>query len=555
MPFKPSFEGEVPTLGFLMIDWYKEYLATPGIVDYQPFELYAEQEDFILRWYELDPATGRRTYYRGVLGRPRGWGKSPLLGAIAIGEACGPVLFDGWDANGQPVGKPWKSIRKPLVHIAAVSDDQTDNTWSPMMDMLREEAPIHEDYTAVPYGSYVDLGWGKIEKITSSARSVKGAPTVFASLDQTEEWVPSNGGPALANTIRSNVGKMGGTSIESPNAFTPGEGSVAEGSAKYWQDIEEGNARDPGLLYDHREAPANTDMSDYDSLLWGLRVAYGDSSNHPDGCVIHDPPCKPGHADLERNIRTIWDPEFDISLARSDYLNQIVKAADAWIDHVTVRNCYDEKLVLHDGDTIVLGFDGSKGRNRGNADATALIACRVHDGALFEIRVWEPRKGDKDWRAPVFEVDLMVQQVMTRYRVVGFYADPSGWNEQVARWENKYGKRLRVKASQNFPIAAWPRGKDSRVCEYLKRFKLELKNATVKHDGGPYLVKHLLNARVRKTKVGYLIYKAYPDSPDKIDAAYAATMAYKARTDALALGLDRQQSTSTTGKTGRVVIS
>lgn len=556
MPWKPSFEGEIPTLGFAMIDWYREMLATPSLMDYKPFELYTEQEDFILRWYAIDPRTGRRLYYRGVIGRPRGWGKSPLLGAIAIGEACGPVVFDGWDANGQPVGKPWKTIRKPLVHIAAVNEDQTDNTWSPLMDMLSEEAPIHDHYTCVPYDSYVDLGWGKIERITSSARGVKGAPSIFASLDQTEEWVQSNGGIKLANVIRSNVGKVGGTSLESPNAYLPGDGSVAEGSAKYWQDIREGRARDDGLLYDHREAPASTDMSDHDSLLEGLRWVYGDSSADPRGCVIHDPPCPPGHADLERNIRTIWDPEMDPQMARSDYLNQIASASDAWVTSQDVKACIPEEgIALADGDVICLAFDGSKGRNKGNPDATALVACRVRDGALFEIRIWQAKQGEKNWMPPLFEVDLFIQMCFDRYKVVGFYADPSGWTEQVARWEAKYGKRLQVKASQNFPIAAWPRGKDSRVYEYLKRLRQAIQNHEVPIDGSPMLYQHLLNARVRKTRFGYLIYKQYPDSPNKIDGAYAATLAYKARTDALAAGISTRIARPTGVRTGRVVVS
>ena len=76
MPWKPTVEGEVPTLGYHVIDWMTAYLARPDCEGYEPFRPYREQEDFILRWYELDPDTGRRKYMRGVLGRPRGWGKS-----------------------------------------------------------------------------------------------------------------------------------------------------------------------------------------------------------------------------------------------------------------------------------------------------------------------------------------------------------------------------------------------------------------------------------------------------------------------------------------------
>jgi hypothetical protein len=55
------------------------------------------------------------------------------------------------------------------------------------------------------------------------------------------------------------------------------------------------------------------------------------------------------------------------------------------------------------------------------------------------------------------------------------------------------------------------------------------------------LTRHVLNARRRKFRTGYLLYKAFPDSPDKIDAAYAATMAWKARLDAVSAGLGKRK--------------
>jgi hypothetical protein len=51
----------------------------------------------------------------------------------------------------------------------------------------------------------------------------------------------------------------------------------------------------------------------------------------------------------------------------------------------------------------------------------------------------------------------------------------------------------------------------------------------------------VLNARRRNFRAGYLLYKAYPDSPDKIDAAYAAVMAWKARLDAVAAGYGKRK--------------
>ncbi len=140
MPWRPSVPGEVPTLGFAVIDWITENLAAPDRAGFEPFRLYPEQAQFVLRFYELDPVTGRRKRRRGVISRPRGWGKSPFLAALAIVEALADVVPDGWDANGQPVGKPWSEVRTPLVQIAAVAEAQTKNTWRPLLEMLEKQA-------------------------------------------------------------------------------------------------------------------------------------------------------------------------------------------------------------------------------------------------------------------------------------------------------------------------------------------------------------------------------------------------------------------------------
>lgn len=550
MPFKPSVPGEIPTLGYIAIDWMATYLAAPDRTDYEPFLPYIEQEDFILRWYALHP-NGKRRFHRGVLGRPRGWGKSPLLAALACVEALAPVYFDGWDANGQPVGKPWSEVRTPWVQIAAVSDDQTRNTWGPVLEMLGPEAPVHEDYRISPMETFVALpNRGRIEAITSSARTVKGARAHFSVLDQTEEWVPSNGGPHLARTMRTNAAKVGGTTLESPNAYTPGEDSVAEGSAEYWDDIKRGRAKNDGLYYDHREAPAGTDLDDYDSLVAGLRVSYGDSSGHPGGCVIHDPPCDPGHVDLDRLIATIWDTTQEEADSRTDFLNQITQAADAWVTYPQVANCYNPDAILHPKDEIVLGFDGSRGRGKGKADATALIGVRVSDGFSWECGVWEPGLKEKDWKPPHIEIDQCVSDWFDRARVIGFYADPSGWQEYISKWEAQYRKRLKVLATAKYPIAVWPRGKTSMVVEAVEHARVAIVTGEMSHDGSPGLVKHLLHARKRETPRGDLIYKSYPMSPDKIDAAYAWIMAWKARTDALSKGFGQGSKSSA----GRIIV-
>lgn len=568
MPWKPSVPGEVPTLGYGVIDWIEGNLAMPDRTEFEPYVLYREMVDFILSWYELDPVTGRRRYTRGVLSRPRGWAKSPLMAAIACGEGIGaPVVPAGWDANGQPVGKPWYEVRTPLIHIAAVSETQTANTWTPVLDMLREDAPVHDNYPGInPMQTFVELPYSRgsrIDRVTASPRTLKGARALFAVLDQTEAWVDTNKGTELAGVMRANAAKTGGTTLESPNAFFPGDDSVAEKSAQFWEMIKEGKAEDETLLYDHREAPATTDIENRASLVAGLRVAYGDASAHEGGCVIHAPACRPGHVDLDRLVSTIYDPAQNIQQSRSDFLNQITHHSDAWVTAPEWNACYREDRILLDGEAITLGFDGSKGRARGKADATALVGCRVSDGHTFEIKVWEQPRGSagKGWTPPVLEVDAAVRSAFATYNVIGFYCDPNGWTEYIVKWEAAYGRRLRVRAPGQNPMMLWPRGKTPDCTHHIERLRVAIAESArswstfdtngvageFSHDGSFYLTRHVLNARQRNNPSGYLIYKAYPESWDKIDAAYAAVMAWRARLDAVSRnqGIDRKRTVVT----------
>lgn len=550
MPWKPGGPDDFPTLGWYAIDWIAENLAAPDRAEYEPFVLYAEQEDFILRWLELDPITCKRKRRRGVLSRPRGWGKSPDLASLAILEALADIVPDGWDADGQPVGRPWSSIRTPLVQIAAVSEMQTKNTWTPLLEML--QGPVLENYPGLdPMETFVALPKGRIEAVTSSARTVKGNRPVFAVLDQTEEWVASNGGLKLAETMRINAAKVGGTTIESPNAFTPGDDSVAEKSAAYWDLIQQGKARDEGLYYDHREAPADTDMTDRESLELGVRIAYGDSSGHPDGCLIHEPACPPGHVDTDVIIATIWDPDISPQQARADFLNQITHASDSLVTHPEWAACGPEENEippLRPGDQITLGFDGSRGRAKGKPDATALIGCRVKDGHLFTLGVWEcpdgPRAQQAKWTPPLPEIEAAVRETFARYRVVAAYMDPAkDWRSYVNAWEAKYGRKLKIKVKADHPMEWWMTGGRSHMNQRaIESFIGAVQNGDLTHDGGHDLTRHVLATRRRIRHQKLTVGKEHDYSDRKIDACVAAILAYQARLDAVAKGIGTRRA-------------
>jgi hypothetical protein len=268
VPWKPEFPGERPTLGWLVLDWISTNLIVPdGASDGEPLTFTNEQAMFVLKLYEVDRTftgsaiAGRvlrngRIVRRACLSRPKGWGKSPLVAALCLVEALGDVVMDGWDADGRPVGRPWEGLGfKPKVQIVAVSEDQTANTWEPCLDMARR-GPVYDNYAIDPMDTFISVPRGLIEAVTSSGTSREGFRPVFSALDQTESWVKSNGGWKLVKTIRRNLGKVNGCSVETPNAFEPGADSVAEKSFEAYKKQQEGKLRRAtGLLFDHREAP------------------------------------------------------------------------------------------------------------------------------------------------------------------------------------------------------------------------------------------------------------------------------------------------------------
>lgn len=532
MPWRPTTAGEVPTLGWGIIDWISEFLAAPDRGEYEPFRLYPEQEDFVLRFYELDPRTCKRRYRRGVLSRPRGWGKSPFLAALACAEALGEVVPDGWDADGQPVGKPWASVRTPLVQIAAVSETQTKNTWSPLLEML--DGPAIDAYPGLePMETFVNLPRGRIETVTSSARTIKGNRAVFAVLDQTEEWVKSNNGLRLAETMRINAAKVGGHTVESPNAYIPGEGSVAENSAEFWKAIQEGRTLDDGLYYDHREAPATTKLNERKSLIAGLKFAYGDSAD-----------VNGGHVELDGLVSTVWDTSTGEQTARADFLNQITHASDSYLAASEWGALADATKVVADGDTIVLGFDGSV-----REDSTALVACRVSDGHLWipeyagVSSCWEKPDGPAGdtWQVDRVAVDAVVSAMFDRYKVIGLYADPAHWQDTLDRWQSEFGPRIRVRASAHRPLEWWT-NRPKYMVDALERFHSAVLGGEFTHDGGSVLTRHILNARNRLGRSGMTIAKEHPHSSRKIDAAMAAVLAYECRADAVTAGFARKRT-------------
>lgn len=472
---------------------------------------------------------------------------SPFLAAIAAFEALGPCRFAGWDAEGQPVGQPWNVERKVEITLLAVSEEQTRNAFEPMKEMMNGDNLLYaypgvevlETRILLPYN-------GLIMPRTSSARSLEGKPQLFTIADQTETWVPSNGGDRLGAVAKRNLSKVDGTLLEAPNAFVPGEGSFAETTWEAWQKGRAGETYRDNILYDSRDW-GDPDLNDPSSIVAGLEYAYGDSLKSPTGCKIHTPPCgvngspyPGGWVNINGVLDDVFDPATTLSDAARYFGNKPHASADAFVPYevltaATVENLEAEGIdAVTRHNPVVVGFDGSWGRSRGVTDATAIVAMRVSDGLSWAVRVWEQPDNaqGRDWEPPRAEIDDTMRRFIQDFNVVDGLFDPAGWEALAAEWESLIQKKRNGSRRANgagFGTMLWRGNQLNKVAEATKALRIALYEKEVMLTGPNVLVRHLTNAQYRETRAGKIMYKESPSSARKIDAAYALMLAYQSK--------------------------
>jgi Phage Terminase len=483
------------TLGHGVADWISDHLSSPGDPS-RPFVLTDEQVRFLLSWYAVDEV-GEFLYRRGAVQMPKGWGKSPLLAAVAIAELAGPVVFDGFDPKGQPLGRPWGTggSPPPWVQVAAGSEDQANSN---VYSLIWEFLTVNDGAAAMALG--IDRGrtrlylkaqpGAKLEAVTSDAGSREGQRVTFAVLDETHLWTKQNGGVRLDRTTRRNAAKMGGRTLECSNAFEPGAGSVAELTATAHE------LGEAGILYvaSRPSIEPTPDMSD-ERLAALLREVYQGAT----------------WVDLPRIVAEVRDPATPWNESLRYFFNLPTAGAGALVDPAQWVSLATN-AEPPEGSRVALGFDGSD-----THDATALVGC-TQDGHLFAIGVWERPAGVTEWRVPRAEVNRSVQWAMEHFTVGRFLCDPWQWRSELEAWAERYGSEV---------VMEHPTNSIRLFSPAIDRFRVAVAEGELSHDGDSALARHVGNARLRAARGGYVLEKAGPGR--LIDACIAAILAFEAR--------------------------
>lgn len=489
------------SLGWIAIDWIENYLVHgPGDVQGEPIQLDDEQATFILRAYELDKQ-GRRKTRRAFFSRPKGRAKSELAGMLVCFEALGPARFDGWDANGNPVGRP---VQYPFIRCLATEESQSGNTYDNVRFMLEHlKTNFGTEFPGIDVGitrTFIK-GGGEIVPSTAASASKDGGKESFAVADETHLY----SSPELRRmheTVRRNLAKRKAADpwmLETSTMYAVGEESIAEQTHRLHVAIQEGRIKNPGLLFDHKQGLEVPDLMNTDELKRALRVAYG-----------------PAFAwlDIDRLIAEIQDPMTRPSDARRYFLNQPSTDTDKYMDAVAWKQAAEPEI-LEPGTEVILGYDGSR-----KDDATVLVASRVSDGKIFQIACWErpPGPSGYNWEVPRVEVDEVVRETFEKYKVLKIWADPSGWQSYLDAWNTVFIDRV---------VSVYPASQRKLMAQGLDRFLEDVLEGKLKHDGSVELTRHVLNAV--PTRYGQV---KKPSQAHKIDGLIAAVLAYLGRAEA-----------------------
>lgn len=527
MPFEPAFEGQLCSLGYEIVDWLQEYACHgPGDVMGEPLDLGAdpEIEDFIIRAYELDPDTGRRKVRRGVLSMPKGRSKSEKAGLLGVAECLGPVRFDGFDANGQPVGRP---VTSPFIRCLATEEKQAGNTFQNIAFIMGEWGPdAHpdvyggvrgvRDYMRTTAISLPDGGEAVLS--TAGAASKDGGKETFLVPDEVHLYVTKELRDMYATALR-NTGKRKHAepwALLTTTACRLGEESVWEVLERMYRKGQLG----PDWLVLHREARGKIDITDRDRTLRQLRDVYGVAMDPDEGWMV-----------AEDVYSDMLDPTVcrDEAEAARYFLNRSMAGSDAWISK-TVH----EKQTRHEtvplGTAITLGFDGSL-----NDDTTVLRGCRISDAYRFRLGSWAKPVGaaGAGWSVPRTEVLDRIREVHRQYRVVRGYYDPHEWRSDIETLAAELGADPQLDTPR---VLEWPTSRDVAMSAALNRLHTDLTNGETFHDDDPEAAEHYGNAYALQRGRLRLVRKENPNSSRKIDCVVGDALALEARADVLTAG-------------------
>jgi hypothetical protein len=403
---------------------------------------------------------------------------------------------------GEAMGMPWPT---PLIQITATSDDQTDNIYGALRPMI-DDGPLAalipktgEEFIRLP-------NKGRIDTVTSNARSRLGQRVTYVPQDETGIWTPQSGMVKVAETQRRGLAGMGGRAEETTNAWDPerGVGRAAHRRSDDRRHLPAAPEAPASLSYRnkaerrkiHRRLPGLQVGRPRRDRGRGRRAAGGRPG--AGRTVLRQP--APSPARTRRSTSTS-------GRKRADLATSSRRGADR-----DRRRRRPVRRRARDG--------RDRGRDR--------LPVAARD-------LGTPRAGaPDDYEHPFDDVDGVMIEAFERYDVWRAYLDPQYIDLLVDRWQGRWGEKR---------VIRWYMNRPRQVGYAVRNFTAAIGAGDLSHSGDPVHERHIANARRMKLNVYdedrrplHTISKDRPMSRNKMDAAAASVVSWEARGDAIAAG-------------------
>jgi len=530
----PPLDLSYPTLGPAIADFIEDRCVYgPGSLAGLPAIVDDEFRGQLYRLYEIHPQgsrlEGRRRFTRGALEMRKGLAKTEKAAWITFCELHpeSPVRCDGFDADGNPVGKP---VAFPYIPMLAHTQDQVSELAFGVLKYVVENGPDSSlfDSSLERIIRLNDRGRadGKAVPVSNSPGSRDGALTTFQCVDEPHRlYLPTQ--KHAHETMSANLSKR---AMEDPwmlytgTAGQPGQGSIQEDVRAEAEAIQRGEIDNPKLLFVSRWADVEMPLDTMDERIAAISEATGPSGEWGPGQF--------------ETIASQWDrPRVDKAFLERVWLNRWRRSNSVAFDTIKVRDLSRPGQRIPDGAFVSLGFDGARFR-----DATGIVATDIKTGLQELLGGWERPMADdggdlEDWEVPESEVTDVVRDAMSRFNVWRLYGDPPHWTATMGDWSVEWPDQ----------VEEWWTARPKVMAYTLREYVEALDAGSITFGGVPDtnddLIRHLGNAGRKDLRLRddegqplWVLQKQDGKLEVKFDYAMASVLSWKACADARKAG-------------------
>ena len=541
----PALDLSYPTLGPDLADFIEERCVFgPGSLAGRPAVLDAEKRAALYRLYEVYPRghrlEGRRRFQRGAIEWRKGLAKTEFAAWVSFCELHpdAPVRCDGFDANGDPVGKP---VAFPYIPMLAHSQEQVAELAYGVLKYVVEEGPDADLFDA-SLERIIRLGRngqaeGRAVPVANAPGSRDGALTTFQHADEPHRlFLPSH--KHAHETMSANLSKR---PLEDPwmlytsTAGQPGQGSIEEDVRAEAEMIARGDIEDPALFFFARWAgDEHVDLLPRAATSSSLAITPADALANRVAAIADatGPAGEYGPGQFE-NIAKQWDrPKADTAYLERVWLNRWRKSNSMAFDLLKVGALSSPGEIIAPGSFITLGFDGARFR-----DATGLVATDILTGRQQLLGGWERPADVDEWEIDEADVTATLEDAMSRFEVWVMYGDPPHWTETMGSWSVRWPGRVEEWWT------ARPKAMAYTLREYVEAIDSGLIGFGGTEEQNDDLIRHIGNAGRKDLRMLddegqplWVLQKQDGKQELKFDYAMASVLSWKACLDARKAG-------------------